>query len=29
VPGIAVDVAFQTAAGAPGYEVRWQPSQPW
>ncbi len=28
VPGIAVDAAFQPAAGAPGYEVRWQPSQP-
>jgi tRNA(Ile)-lysidine synthase len=28
VPGIGVDIAFQTAAGAPGFEVSWLPTMP-
>jgi tRNA(Ile)-lysidine synthase len=28
VPGIGVDVAFQTAAGTPGYEIGWRPAAP-
>ncbi len=28
VPGIGVDVAFQAAAGTPGYEIRWRPAAP-